>query len=276
MSLTQEDIIRYGPRLQAAPPGAWRDYDKNNPIPGYFQFDWLSSRHPDLYHQFALSTDGLMAKLHTLVDLTGCDVIDIGAGTGRSASGAAKKARRVFAVELYTSVVSFAKNQLRQSQITNVHYINGDREHLPLPENSVDIAINAWAELNPHEAYRVLKPQGYLIQLGGMPSALCGELTSELVSDYAWLPGECAPAEVFAPGYPDTTLTADNSIWSGIPVTGPIHITQFTYMADYLDRAEAAAMAGRLYGPKAYHYFEVRKQATFAWRLQIIQGQVSK
>ena len=276
MSLTQEDIIRYGPRLKAAPPGAWRVYDKNNPIPGYFQFDWLSSRHPDLYHQFALSTDGLMEKLHSLVDLTGCDVIDIGAGTGRSASGAAKNAKRVFAVELYTSVVSFAKNQLGQNKITNVAYINGDREHLPLPESSVDVAINVWAELNPHEAYRVLKPQGYLIQLGGMPNALCGELTSELVSDYAWLPEECAPAEVYAPGYPDTTLTADNAIWDGIPVTGPIHITQFTYVADYQDYVEAAAMAGRLYGPKAYHYFMSRKQATFAWRLQIIQGQVSK
>ena len=154
MRLTQEDITLSGYKLQAAPAGAWRNYDKNNPIPGYFQFDWLSSRHPDLYHQFALSTGGLMAKLHTLVDLTRCDVVDIGAGTGRSASGAAQKAKRVFAVELYTSVVSFAKNQLRQSRTTNVDYINGDREHLPLPENSVDVVINAWAELNPHEAYR--------------------------------------------------------------------------------------------------------------------------
>ncbi len=276
MNLTQEDIIRSGHKLQAAPVGAWRIYDENNPIPGYFQFDWLSSRHPDLYHQFALSTVGLMEKLHTLIDLTGSTVVDIGAGTGRSAMGAAKKANRVLAVELYASVVSFGKRQLQQSQTTNVYYINGDREHLPLPESSVDIAINAWAELNPQEAYRVLKPNGYLIQLGAMPSALCGELTSELVSDYAWLPKECAPAEVFEPGYPDMCLTTDNSIWNGIPVTGPIHIYQFTYVADYLDYSEIAEMAGRLYGPKAKNYFLIRKQSTFSWRLQIIKGQVRK
>ena len=276
MSFTQEDITRSGYKLEAAPAGAWRVYDTKDPVPGYFQFDWLSSRHPDLYHQFALSTDGLLARLHTLVDLAGCDVVDIGAGTGRSAMGAAQKANRVFAVELYSSVVSFAKKQLAHSHLSNVHYIHGNRELLPLPENSMDVAINVWAELNPHEAYRVLKPQGYLIQMGGIPDGLCGELTAELVSDYAWLPAECAPAEVYAPGYPDTTLTVDNAIWNGIPVAGPIQITQFTYVADYGDYAEAAAMMGRLYGPKAYHYFWARKQATFAWRLQIILGQVSK
>ncbi len=276
MSLTQEDILRSGYQLPAAPAGAWRDYDEADPIPGYFQFDWLSSRHPDLYHQFALSTDGLMEKLHTLFDLTGCNVVDIGAGTGRSAAGAARRASRVFAVELYASTASFGRNQLRQSQITNVDYVDGDREHLPLPESSVDVAINAWAELNPQEAYRVLKPGGYLIQMGSIPTALCGELTSELMYDYAWLPKECAPAEVYAPGYPDARLTADNSIWNGIPVTGPIHIHQFTYVADYLDYAEAAAMMGRLYGPKAKNYFLTRKQATFSWRLQIILGQIRK
>jgi ubiquinone/menaquinone biosynthesis C-methylase UbiE len=136
--------------------------------------------------------------------------------------------------------------------------------------------INAWAELNLQEAYRVLKPKGYLIQMGAMPTALCGELTSELVDDFAWIPKEYAPAEVFEPAYPDIRLTADNSIWNGIPVAGPIHVHQFTYVANYLDYSEAANMMGRLYGPKAKKYFATRKQSTFSWRLQIIMGQVSK
>jgi SAM-dependent methyltransferase len=276
MNLTQEELISSGYKLQAAPIDSWRIYDENNPIPGYFQFDWLSSRHPDLYHQFALSTVGLMNKLHTLIDLTDCDVLDIGAGTGRSAIGAAQKAKRVFALDYYESVVFFGKSQLQQTHTTNVHYINGDRDHLPLPENSVDVVINAWAELNPEEAYRALKPNGYLIQLGAVPNALCGELTPELAPDYPWLPKDCAPLEVFEPGYPDIYCTADNSIWNGIPITGSINIQQFTYVADYKDYSEAASMTGRLYGPKAKHYFMTRKQSTFSWRLQIIKGQVSK
>jgi ubiquinone/menaquinone biosynthesis C-methylase UbiE len=276
MSFTQEEIIRSGYKLQAAPVDSWRFYDEINPIPGYFQFDWLSSRHPDLYHQFALSTVGLMEKLHTIIDLTGCDVLDIGAGTGRSAMGAAQKAKRVFAVDFYLSVVLFGKSQLQRTNLANVHYINGDREHLPLPENSVDVVINAWAELNPKEAYRVLKPNGYLIQLGAIPNALCGELTSELAPDYPWLPKDCAPAEVFNPTYPDRQDTADNSIWNGIPVIGSINIHQFTYVAHYQNYSEAACITGRLYGSKAKRYFMTREQSTFSWRLQIIMGQVCK
>jgi SAM-dependent methyltransferase len=276
MSLTQEEINRSGFRLQAAPVDAWRIYDEKNPMPGYFQFDWLSSRHPDLYHQFALSTVGLMNKLHTIFDLTDCDVIDIGAGTGRSAIEAAKKAKRVFAVDPYEAVVSFGKNQLQLSKTTNVEYIIGDREHLPLRENSVDVVINAWAELNPYEAYRVLKPDGYLIQLGAVPNALCGELTSLLAPDYPWIPEDCAPMEVFDPKYPDTLGDTDHSIWNGIPVRGPIHIHQFTYVADYKKSSEAAAITGRLYGPKAKNYFQTKNHATISWRLQIIMGQISK
>ena len=276
MSLSQEEINRSGYKLQAAPVDFWRIYDEENPMPGYFQFDWLSSRHPDLYHKFALSTVGLMNKLHTMIDLTGCDVIDIGAGTGRSAIEAAKKAKKVFAVDLYESVVSFGKNQLLLTDTTNVHYINGDREHLPLKDNRIDVAINAWAELNPHEAYRVLKPDGLLIQLGAVPNALCGELTSEIGPDYPWVPQDYAPEEVFQSDYPDTQCTADNSIWNGIPVTGQINIHQFTYIVDYKDYSETASIAGRLYGPKAKHYFLTKKQSTFSWRLQILIGHVSK
>jgi SAM-dependent methyltransferase len=276
MDFTQEEIVKSGHKLPAAPKDSWRIYDENNPVPGYFQFDWLSGRYPDLYHQFALSTVGLMEKLHTLVDLTDCDVLDIGAGTGRSAIGAAQKSKRVFAVDYYESVVLFGKSQLQQNHITNVHYINGDRDHLPIPENSMDIVINAWAELNPEEAYRTLKPDGYLIQLGAVPNALCGELTSELAPDYPWLPKDCAPQEVYVSGYPDTYCTADNSIWNGIPITGPINIQQFTYVADYQDCSAAASITGRLYGPKAKHYFITRNQSSFSWRLQIIMGQVNK
>jgi ubiquinone/menaquinone biosynthesis C-methylase UbiE len=276
MNLTQEKINRSGFQLPPASAGTWRTYDEENPIPGYFQFDWLSARHPDLYHQFALSTVGLMDKLHTLIDLRGYTVIDIGAGTGRSAIGAAQKANQVFAVDAYESVVHFGNNQLRLTNVSNVIYTNADRSHLPFQENSFDVAINTWAELDYQEAYRVIKPNGFLIQLGAVPQALCGEITALIGPDYPWVPGDYAPAEAFNPDYPDTTGTADNSIWNGIPVRNTIRTYQFTYVADYQDYTELAAIAGRLYGPKASHYFLTRKQSTFSWRLQIMLGQVSK
>jgi len=274
--ITQEEIISSGPWLKAAPAGTWRVYDESNPVPKYFDFDWLSGRYPDLYHQFAVSSDGLLEKLHMLIDLTGCDVLDIGAGTGRSAVGAAQKAASVVAMDLYQSVIRFGNNLVRQNHIPNVQYLNGDREHIPFAENSFDVVINTWAELNPHEAWRVLKPDGFLIQMGSTLDGLCGELTSTLRSEFPWLVQDCAPAGVYAPDYPDVTLSADASMWGGVPLKGPIQICQFTYVSHYKDCEEIAAMVGRLYGPKAKKYFLDRCQSTFAWRLQINIGQASK
>lgn len=94
MELTLDEIKSSGYKLQAAEKDAWRVYNEENPIPGYFQFDWLSGRFPDLYHVFALSTIGLISKLHTIIDFTGMSVLDIGAGTGRSSIELSKKAKR--------------------------------------------------------------------------------------------------------------------------------------------------------------------------------------
>lgn len=49
--------------IVAAPAGAWRRFDPHHPDPGCYEFDWLSSQHPDLYYAFALSTEGLTAEL---------------------------------------------------------------------------------------------------------------------------------------------------------------------------------------------------------------------
>ena len=53
--------------LEAAPLDDWRIYDEHDPVPGYFDLDWFSAYHPDLYHKFSLSTEGLMDELEKLV-----------------------------------------------------------------------------------------------------------------------------------------------------------------------------------------------------------------
>jgi len=92
--ITIDDIMAAGYALEAAEKGSWRIYDEENPIPGYFEFDWLSGRFPDLYHEFALSSIGLVTKLHTLIDFSNMTVLDVGAGTGRSSIELSKRARR--------------------------------------------------------------------------------------------------------------------------------------------------------------------------------------
>jgi ubiquinone/menaquinone biosynthesis C-methylase UbiE len=274
--MTQDEITTSGYALKAEPAGAWRKFDEMNPVPGYFQFDWLSSAYPDLYHAFALSTVGLMDKLNSIVDFSGLDVVDIGAGTGRSSEGAAKRAKKVYAVDAYESVVGFGKTRLERGGIRNVDYIVGDRDRLPFADSSVDAAIAAWAELNPREAYRVLKNGGILVQMGSVPEALCGEISGVLAPDYPWIGKTIAPEAEFDPSFPDAVTLADSSVFGGVTVEGPVTIHRFTYIADYGDYREAAAITGRLYGPKAREYFESRKQSTYAWRLQIAIARVRK
>ena len=92
--------------IPAAAADAWRSYDAENPQPGYYEFDWLSARHPDLYDKFALTSVGLIASLLTIIDLTGLDLVDVGAGTGRATIPAARVANmsgRLTRIDLWSS-----------------------------------------------------------------------------------------------------------------------------------------------------------------------------
>lgn len=276
MEYSQEKLERDGYFIKAAPIDDWRRYDELHPVPFYYEFDWLSARHPDLYHRFALSTIGLMLELDKLVDLSGLDVIDVGAGTGRSAITAAKRAKTITAVDIFESVVWYGMDQVRQVGLNNISYVRGDRDNLPFADNSFDALINSWAELSYPEAYRVLKSGGYLIRLGAPLEALCGELTSTLADVYPNVIQEVAPDEWFDACSPEKNTQFEEDLWNGLPVTPPTLQHDFTYISEYGDRQEAAAIFGRLFGPKARRYFLDRQQSHCAWRLRIEMSRVKK
>jgi ubiquinone/menaquinone biosynthesis C-methylase UbiE len=269
MDYSQEQLERDGYRIPAAPADGWRSYDEVHPVPYYFDFDWLSARHPDLYHRFALSTVGLMQELEKLVDLSGLDVIDVGAGTGRSAIAAARRAKTVTAVDIYESVVFYGMGQARRLGLDNISYVRGDRDNLPFADYSFDALINAWAELSYAEAYRVLKPGGYLIRLGAPLNALCGELTATLAGVYPEIIRETAPGDWFDANSTGEDTLFEEDAWDGLPVTPPTLRRDFTYVAEYGNCQEAVAIFGRLYGPAAKQYFLDRRQSRVAWRLRI-------
>ena len=276
MELTQEKLKSAGYGLKAAPDDAWRSFDERNPIPGYFEFDWLSARHPDLYHKFALSSVGLMNELNKLVDLTGLEVVDIGAGTGRSTMGVAAKAKTVVAVDIYESVLAYSQRLVQQSGLQNVIYVRGDRAHLPIRSNSMDACVRVWAEVNYLEAFRVLKPNGYLIDLGPAPVRITGQLDALLAEVSPEPATEIAPPDEMDPLYPASDAVISDETWNGVPVTPPILLHDFTYEADYGDYVEAAAIFGRLYGPKVKRYLLDNQKSTVSSRLRIVISRVKK
>lgn len=273
-AITVEDIREAGYSLQAAPPGGWRIYDERDPVPGYFDFDWFSAYHPDLYHKFSLSTEGLMDELEELVDLSDLMIADVGAGTGRATIRASEKAERVYAIDAYRSVVEFGRDLVEELGLRNVDYVQGDGANIPLPDSSVDASIHSWAILDYEEAYRVLKPHGLLVSLGPAPGSLCGELTATLAHEYPELIRSVASSESFDPRCAPAESEVDS--WGGIPLTAPAHIHDFSYVADYGDTTEASEILGRLYGPRAKSYILDRAQSTLAWRLRITAARVAK
>ncbi len=267
--ITNEYFPRVGFGIEPAPVDAWRQFNEEDPVPGYFQFDWFSARHPDLYHRFALSTEGLLDELEKMVDLSGLIVADIGAGTGRATLRLARKARQVFAIDAYRSVLDFNRRLTESAGLRHVTYLVDDRTRISLPENAVDAAIAAWAYMDYREAYRITRPGGYVIFMAGAPGALCGELTALLAPLFPEAIDAVAPAEVFDPAYPTRDCEVEGRVWNDVPLAAPLRVRDFTYVTDYGDWTEAAAILGRLYGPKAKAYIQERAQSTISWRLRI-------
>ena len=273
-AITVEHIQRAGYSLEAAPLDDWRIYEEDDPVPGYFDFDWLSAYHPDLYHKFSLSTEGLMDELEKIVDLSGLVVVDIGAGTGRATIRASEKAKHVYAIDAYRSVAEFGRDMIKQLDLRNVDYIQADGADIPLQDNSVDVCLHSWAIMDHEESYRVLKPHGLLVSLGPAPGSLCGELTAPLAREYPELIKSVASLGSLDHHCPPVEGEVDP--WVDIPLVAPARFHDFTYVADYGDATEAAAILGRLYGPRAKSYIRHRARSTLAWRLRVTVARVAK
>jgi ubiquinone/menaquinone biosynthesis C-methylase UbiE len=97
-------------------------------------------------------------------------VLDLGSGGGIDVLLSARRvgpAGKAYGLDMTDEMLALARENQRQAGVTNVEFLKGEIENIPLPENSVDVVIsNCVINLSLdkdrvlREAFRVLKPGG--------------------------------------------------------------------------------------------------------------------
>jgi ubiquinone/menaquinone biosynthesis C-methylase UbiE len=106
-----------------------------------------------------------------LIDLLpGETVLDLGSGGGIDVLLSASRVGptgKAFGLDMTDDMLALARENQRQAGVTNVEFLKGEIENIPLPDNSVDVIIsNCVINLSADkdrvlgEAFRVLKPGG--------------------------------------------------------------------------------------------------------------------
>ena len=97
-------------------------------------------------------------------------VLDLGSGGGIDVLLSARRvgpAGKAYGLDMTDEMLALAEENKRKSGLTNVEFLKGEIENIPLPDNSVDVIIsNCVINLSGDkdrvlkEAFRVLKPGG--------------------------------------------------------------------------------------------------------------------
>jgi SAM-dependent methyltransferase len=126
--------------------------------------------------QSGLPANAVLASLGcgnptALIELRpGETVLDLGSGGGIDVLLSAKRVGptgKAYGLDMTDDMLALARENQRQAGVENVEFLKGEMEHIPLPDNSVDVVIsNCVINLSAdkdrvlREAFRVLKPGG--------------------------------------------------------------------------------------------------------------------
>ena len=152
---------------------------------------------------------------------TGEVVLDLGSGGGIDVLLSARRVGptgKAYGLDMTDEMLALAEENKQKSGLTNVEFLKGEIEHIPLPDNSVDVIIsNCVINLSGDkdrvlkEAFRVLKPGGRfavsdVVVRGEVPEAVRKNMelwvgcVAGALTDYAYV------AKLARAGFDDITI----------------------------------------------------------------------
>lgn len=215
---------------------------------------------PEIYDRF-----GRIPKTPTAIEfvnqnflLTGKTVLDVGSGSGLSTFELAHYASFVTGVEPEEAMRQIAVREAEAQHITNVKFLPGWAETLPLGDRSVDvvIAVTLASLYNEANIKAFITEAERVVCRGGLV------LTVDIAS--GWYGGELAPIILQKPRV-QMELTATDVIF---PKYG-YQALDFFASQDYGSVENAVKTYGFIFGKRAIDYLREHQKSVIQWKISV-------
>jgi len=231
------------------------------------RWDILYRDYPEVYDEFAsVSYDPpLIDVIRDMFGLDGKTIVDVGSGSGISTFNLAKYASAIIGVEPEKSMRNLAEKKALELGISNVRFIDGRAEAIPLDDSSVDMVTAFTASLYPPEqivpqfiaeASRVVKPLGLVLVVDVAPGWYGGEL-ADIIND------EDADIELWAK---HRTFVDD----------GGYSYEDIEQIQEFGSLEKIISTYGFIFGKKAIDHLRAHRKTSIKWHFRVFHKRAER
>lgn len=142
----------------------------------------IYEQNADLYDNLVSHEDysgNLLVEIERIFPLSGKDIVEMGAGTGRITELLAPVVNSIKAFDISQHMLDFAETKLNKLNLNNWEFSVADNREIPVPDNCADLVISGWSigyfatwkntdwkkdtEKAVSEMSRMLKPDGLIL-----------------------------------------------------------------------------------------------------------------